>query len=78
MIQSLTPVQLNLLRRCTERLRVWEIGAALTALLAELSTLQQLDLVAFDEAHGWQLTPAGAACLHKLDVAALPRTRPRP
>lgn len=63
MIQSLTRNQLILLRRCDGGLRVWETGAALSALMAEVALLRELGLVAHDEARGYELTPAGEACI---------------
>ena len=70
MIRSLTSTQLKILRRCTGGLRVWEVGVELKMLLAELLALRQLDLVAFDETHGYGLTPQGEACLLKFDIPA--------
>lgn len=63
MIPSLTTTQLNLLRRCDGGLRVWESGAALDALRADLAILLRLALVAADEWRGYELTPTGEACL---------------
>ena len=67
MIKSLTDSQLGILARCRNGLRVWERGVAFDALLAELRALVRLGLVSHDEATGFELTPAGAECLARLD-----------
>lgn len=59
MTDSLTLAQLNLLRRCDGGLRVFESGAALTALQADLGVLVRLGLVAADDASGYGLTAQG-------------------
>lgn len=68
MIHSLTPRQLNLLRRCDGGLRVWETGADLRALMAEVELLRELELVWLDEPRGYELTATGDACLVRLDA----------
>ncbi len=68
MIRTLTAVQLGILRRSRHGLRVWEEGGALATLQAELRTLVELALVEHDEAFGYQITPQGEACLHRLGV----------
>ena len=67
MIQSLLRHQVDALRRCDGGLRVWETGEALSALLAEVALLCQLGLVERDETRGYELTPAGEACLLRFD-----------
>jgi hypothetical protein len=68
MIQSLTRNQLIVLRRCDGGLRVWETGAALAQLMAEVATLQQLQLLSWDGARGYELTPRGEASLLRFDA----------
>ena len=63
----LSPVQLNVLRRCSKGLRVFEVGVDHAELIAQLGSLRGLKLVAHDEATGYATTPAGEAWLDRYD-----------
>lgn len=64
---KLTPAQLNLLRRCSGGLSMWEVGEDRIAVVAQLVALCQLRLVCFDEQSGYDTTAAGEAWLADLD-----------
>ena len=68
MNRSLTAAQQQLLRRCEGGLRVWETGADLATLLADLGVLYRLGLVTSDEQRGYEPSVQGESLLTTLGV----------
>ncbi len=63
----LNPVQIHVLRRCAGVLRVWETGHDRSELLIHVEVLVELGMVKFDDARGYETTPAGEHWLVKFD-----------